>query len=103
MKLFHYWRSSCSWRVRWALLHKGLTFNTQAINLLKGEHKSPEFLTKNPLGFVPVLELNDGTALTESWAILEWIEENHPTPALLPKDPLLRQRCRALALSLIHI
>ena len=97
MKLYHYWRSSCSWRVRWALLHKGISFETHAINLLTGEHKSKEFLSKNPLGFVPVLELDDGTTLSESWSILEWIEEHHPTPALLPIAPLQKQRCRALA------
>ncbi len=97
MKLYHYWRSSCSWRLRWALFYKGIEFQTTAIDLLLGEHKAKDFLAKNPLGFVPVLELGDGTIMTESWSILEWLEESFPSPSLLPADPPTRQRVRALS------
>lgn len=95
LTLYHYWRSSCSWRVRWALAVKKQSYEAVAVNLLKGEQQSPEYLAKNPLGFVPCLAV-DGQPLGESLAILEWIEESYPTPALLPKDSLARARTRQL-------
>ncbi|MCP5463510.1 MAG: maleylacetoacetate isomerase [Deltaproteobacteria bacterium] len=96
--LYHYWRSSCSWRVRWALFYKGLDFTPIAINLLENEQTSAEHLKKNPKGAVPALALNDQnkTVLFESSAIIEFLEETHPSPRLLPKDPLQRAHCRAL-------
>ena len=84
IRLFHYWRSTSSWRVRWALAIKGFDCEMVAVDLLNGESESPEHLVRNPLGYVPVLELSDGTFLTESIAIIEWLEEIAPTPALLP-------------------
>jgi maleylacetoacetate isomerase len=95
--LYHYWRSSCSWRVRWALALKGLSFQLQSIHLLEGEQRSPGYLKKNPAGFVPALELTDGEVFGESLAILEWLEETHPTPALLPRTPRERLYVRNLA------
>ncbi len=97
MKLYHYWRSSCSWRLRWAFFYKDIEFETVAVDLLKGEQRKPEFLEKNPLAFVPVLELANGATLTESWSILEWVEESFPTQSLIPKDLLQKQRMRALS------
>lgn len=90
LKLFHYWRSSSSWRVRWALALKGLPYEAVPVSLLNGESESPEHRARNPLGFVPVLEVTDNQGQTrtllESIAILEWLEENHPTPPLYPGD-----------------
>lgn len=95
--LHHYWRSSCSWRVRWALNMKGLSYKSCPVNLLKGEHRSPPYLAGNPAGFLPGLEVN-GQFFGESLAMLEWLDEQHPTPALLPTDGLARLRVRQLAL-----
>lgn len=97
MKLFNYFRSSCSWRVRIALHHKGLPFEYVAVSLLKGEQLSDEHKARNAAAAVPVLELDDGRRIAQSLAILEYLEERHPTPALLPADPYLRARARQLA------
>jgi maleylacetoacetate isomerase len=89
LKLYHYWRSSSSWRVRWALAIKGLSYEPVAVSLLNGESEGPSHRTRNPLGFVPVLEVTDtnGTrSLIESIAILEWLEETHPENPLYPGD-----------------
>ncbi len=96
--LYGYWRSSASWRVRWALLLKGIPFEYKAINLLKGENKSPEHLKRSPLGSVPVLEINSELHLTESMAIIEWIEEVYTLkgPALFPGLPVERAYIRSL-------
>lgn len=99
-RLYHYWRSSSSWRVRWSMALKGIEAEYVAVNLLDGESDSEEHRRKNPLGFVPVLEFLNEKAperrfLTESVAILEYLEETHPTPALLPTDPVLRAKVRA--------
>ena len=93
--LYHYWRSSCSWRVRWALKHKGLAYTDVPINLLQNEQNSPSFLVKNPGGYVPALQINAGI-FGESLAILEWIEETHPASPLLPKSPADRLRVRQM-------
>lgn len=98
--LYHYWRSSCSWRVRWALAIKGVKYESVHVNLLKGEQNTAQYLKRNPLGFVPCLEV-DGVALGESLAILEWIDENYPHPALLPKDGIERAKVRQLALMIV--
>lgn len=95
--LHHYWRSSCSWRVRWALNLKGVSYNTVAVNILTGEHQSPNYVKKNPSGFLPGLEIN-GKMFGESLAMIEWLEETYPQPALLPKDPFDRMRVRQLAM-----
>ena len=76
---------------------KGLDVEYLAYALRKGETRTPEYLALNPAGLVPALELDDGTVLVQSLAIIEWLDEVHPTPALLPTDPLGRARVRALA------
>lgn len=97
MILHGYWRSSSAYRVRIALHHKGLAFENHPVNLLTGEHKSPEHLARNPLGAVPVLELDDGTMLSQSMAILEYLEATCPEPALIPQDPILAAQARMFA------
>lgn len=98
MDLYSYWRSSASYRLRIALNLKGLAYNYCPINLLQGEQKSEAYLTINPQGLVPALELDSGAVLTQSMAILDYLEETHPNPALLPQDPLARANIRAVAL-----
>ncbi|XP_042030461.1 glutathione S-transferase 2-like [Salvia splendens] len=85
LKLYSYWRSSCSCRVRIALNLKGLDYEYIAVNLLKGEQKSPEFLKLNPLGLVPVL-IDGDTVVSDSLAILLYLEEKYPQRPLLPRD-----------------
>lgn len=100
MKLYHYWRSTSSWRVRWALIAKGIKVEYVAIDLLTDECERPEHLARNPMGYVPVLEVSSHGKthyLGESTAIIEWLEENHPKPALLPKDSYQRAHARMLA------
>lgn len=97
LKLHNYFRSSTSTRLRVALKLKGLEYEYLTYALLKGENRSDAYLAKNPAGLVPSLELEDGTILTQSLAIIEWLEEVHPTPALLPTDPIGRARVRSLA------
>jgi maleylacetoacetate isomerase len=100
LTLFHYWRSSSSWRVRWALAHKRIPAEYIAVSLLSGESESPEHLARNPLGYVPVLEVTDSAGQTrrliESIAILEWLEETFPKNPILPKDPWKRAQVRQL-------
>jgi maleylacetoacetate isomerase len=95
MKLYHYWRSSSSWRVRWALELKKLKCEYVAVNLLSDEPEQPVYLARNPMGYVPALEVG-GRYLSESAAIIEWLDETHPTPALLPRDPFERAHLRQL-------
>lgn len=99
MKLYGYWRSTSSYRVRIALALKGLTAETIPVHLLRGggEHNQPGYRAINPQGRVPALELDDGAILIQSPAIIEYLEETHPTPALLPQDPVQRARVRAVA------
>ncbi len=97
LTLFHYWRSSCSWRVRWALLYKQIPFEKVHIHLLKHEQKSESYLNLNPNGLVPALKVGSNL-LTESLAIIEWLEEVYPQRPLLPKDPWQRAKARELAL-----
>jgi maleylpyruvate isomerase len=94
--LYTYWRSSSAYRVRLALAIKGLAYRSVPVNLLQGAQLSPEHLARNPLGQVPCLEVN-GRGYIESVAILELLEELHPSPPLLPRDPFARARVRALA------
>lgn len=100
MKLYGYWRSSCSWRVRIALGLKGVQWEYVPVHLLEGEQHASEHSSKNPMGQVPVLEVErDGKLhmLGQSLAIIEYLEETHPEPALLPRDPIARARTRQLA------
>ena len=99
VKLYHYFRSSASYRVRIALNLKGVAFEAVAVDLRPpvSAHRSAQFLALNPVGLVPVLE-DGGRALTQSLAIVEYLEETHPQPPLLPREPQARARVRALAL-----
>src|SRR4051794_16312733 len=96
MKLHGYFRSSASYRVRIALNLKGLSAEHLPYHLRKGEQRDPAYLAINPQGLVPALQ-DHGTILTQSLAIIEWLEETHPEPPLLPKDPLRRARVRAFS------
>lgn len=96
MILHSYWRSGTSYRTRIALNLKGLTYEQHTVDLRQRAHKTPEYLALNPQGMVPALEI-DGTILTQSVAILEWLEDAYPDPALLPAAPLERARVRAMA------
>ncbi|XP_021904319.1 glutathione S-transferase 2-like [Carica papaya] len=87
--LFSFWQSSCSWRVRFAFNLKGLSYEYKAVNLAKGEHFSPEFEKLNPLHFVPVL-VDGNVVISDSYAILLYLEEKYPQRALLPTDPQRR-------------
>ncbi|WP_264212061.1 maleylacetoacetate isomerase [Leisingera thetidis] len=93
--LYDYWRSSASYRLRIALNLAGIGYTAVRVDLVKGEHKSPEHLARNPQGFVPVLEI-DGLRLTQSLAILDYLDETRKL-GLLPQDPGRRARARALA------
>ena len=97
MKLYTYFRSSAAFRVRIALNLKGLDYQPTFVHLAKGEHRKPEYAAVNPQALVPTLEEN-GRLLTQSLAILEYLEETHPQPPLLPRDPFARARARSLAL-----
>lgn len=97
MQLHGYYRSSASWRVRIALNLKGVHADSIAHHLRKGEQHAADFLRLNPQGLVPALTLDDGTTLTQSLAIIEWLDETHPRPPLLPADPLRRAQVRAFA------
>ncbi|MGJ4926569.1 maleylacetoacetate isomerase [Bradyrhizobium sp. HKCCYLS2038] len=97
MKLHGYFRSSASYRVRIALNLKGLKAEHLPHHLRKGEQRAPAYLALNPQGFVPALEDDSGTTLIQSLAIIEWLDETHPEPPLLPKDALRRAQVRAFA------
>jgi maleylpyruvate isomerase len=100
MKLHGYFRSSASYRVRIALNLKGLGVDHLSYHLRKGEQCAPSFLAINPQGLVPALQDDQGETLTQSLAIIEWLDETHPEPPLLPKDPLRRAKVRAFAMAL---
>ena len=101
MKLHGYFRSSAAYRVRIALNLKGLDYAHTAIHLLRdgGEQFGPDYLALNPQGQVPAFE-DAGAVLTQSLAIVEYLEETQPEPPLLPSDPIARARVRALALAI---
>ena len=100
MKLHGYFRSSAAYRVRIALNLKGLTAEHLPHHLRKGEQTAPDYLALNPQGLVPTLEDDEGGILTQSLAIIEWLDETHPTPPLLPLDALQRAKARAFALAI---
>jgi maleylpyruvate isomerase len=100
MKLHGYFRSSAAYRVRIALNLKGLSAQHLPHHLRKGEQCAPSYLAINPQGLVPTLEDEAGAILTQSLAIIEWLDETHPQPPLLPKDPLSRARVRAFAMAI---
>ncbi len=100
MKLYGHFSSAASWRVRIALNLKGLPYRHVAVHLGRGEHRAASYLAMNPQGLLPALKLSDGVVLTQSLAIIEWLEDTHPSPPLLPGDAVLRARIRAFALAL---
>ena len=100
MKLHGYFRSSASYRVRIALNLKGLGAEQLPHHLRKGEQYAPAYLAINPQGLVPTLEDDTGAVITQSLAIIEWLEEAYPLPPLLPKEPLPRAKVRAFALAI---
>lgn len=99
MKLYSYFRSSAAYRVRIALNLKGIPYEMAAIHLTKdgGHNRRPEFRAINPQMRVPALELDDGRVLVQSLAIIEYLDETHPKPPLLPADPIARAHVRAVA------
>jgi maleylacetoacetate isomerase len=99
VKLYSYFRSSAAYRVRIALNLKGIAYETVPVHLTRdgGEQRKPDFAARNPQMRVPVLELPGGATITQSLAIIEYLEETHPAPPLLPADPLRRAAVRALA------
>ena len=102
MKLYNYYRSSAAYRVRIALNLKGITWQHVGVHLLKAQHQAPDYLRLNPAGLVPTLVADDGAVLTQSLAIMEYLDEMMPQSApLLPKGAVDRAHVRALALSLV--
>ena len=97
MQLYGYFRSSAAYRVRIALALKGLAHEDRAVNLRLGDQWTPEYRQTNPQALVPAL-VTEGQTLTQSLAIIEYLDETHPEPPLLPKAPLERARVRALAM-----
>src|SRR5260370_25238847 len=100
MKLHGYFRSSASYRVRIALNLKGLSADYLPHHLRKGEQRDPAYLAINPQELVPTLQDDRCAIITQSLAIIEWLDETHPEPPLLPKDPLRRAKVRAFAMAL---
>ncbi|NRB04181.1 MAG: maleylacetoacetate isomerase [Rhodobacteraceae bacterium] len=98
MKLYSYWRSTTSYRVRIALALKGLAYDMISVNLLEKEQQGAEYMALNPIAGVPTLVTDDGMVLTQSMAILDYIEAVAPNPALLPSDPAARARVLGAAL-----
>ena len=100
MKLYNYFRSSASFRVRIALALKGLDYAYLPVHLARGDQKQPAYAEISPDRLVPLLEEDDGTRLTQSMAIIEYLDETHPQSPLMPADALGRARVRALAQAL---
>lgn len=97
MILYDYFRSSAAYRVRIALNLKGVAYARRDVMLLENQQRSPEHLARNPQGFVPALEA-DGKVITQSLAIIEWLDARHPEPRLIPADPDARAAAMARAL-----
>ncbi|WP_424363640.1 maleylacetoacetate isomerase [Methylocystis parvus] len=100
MILYDYWRSSAAYRVRIALALKGLVVERRFVHLRDGAQKTPAYRRKNPQQLVPALELDDGSVLTQSLAIIDYVDAIHPDPRLAPSDALLAARARAVALAI---
>src|SRR5512135_1046406 len=101
MKLYDYFRSSAAYRVRIALNLKGVVPDERTfVHLRMGNQRAQDYLALNPQGLVPALALDDGHVLTQSLAIVEYLDETHPEPPLLPADPIARARVRAIALAI---
>lgn len=99
--LYDYHRSSAAYRVRIALNLKAVEWQGVPVSLLKGEQRSPEHLARSRQGLIPALDIGGGTMLTQSLAILDWLDATHPEPRLFPADPLERARAMALALVIV--
>lgn len=97
MELFTYFRSTSSYRVRIALALKGLDYQALPVNLLEGEHRADDYRAVNPQGRVPALRTESGEVLVQSPAIIEYLEEVYPQPALLPAAPEARAKVRGVA------
>ncbi|WP_309644994.1 maleylacetoacetate isomerase [Phenylobacterium sp.] len=97
LTLHSYWRATAPYRVRIGLQIKGLDYGYVGVNLLEGNQHQATYRAVNPQRLTPALDIGDGEILTQSLAILEWLDETHPEPALLPKDALSRARVRAMA------
>ena len=101
MRLYDYFRSSAAYRVRIALNLKDVQPDERTfVHLRMGNQRAQDYLALNPQGLVPALALDDGHVLTQSLAIIEYLEETHPEPPLLPRDPVARARVRAIALQI---
>ena len=98
MTLHGYWRSSASYRVRIALNMKGAKYRYNPVNLVKGEQGGEAHLSRNAQGYVPVLELEDGTCLTQSLAIMDFLDASYDTPEFMPRNPILRSKILSASL-----
>ena len=101
MQLYSYYRSSAAYRVRIALALKGLDYDYIAVNLLRAQQKSSDYMSRNPQGLVPALETDSGELIAQSVAIMEWLEETYPDPALLPSEPINRALVRSAVNSIV--
>lgn len=99
MKLYTYFRSSAAFRVRIALNLKGVSYESVPVDLRPAAHRRPDYLALNPQGLIPALE-DGGAVIGQSLAIIEYLEETHPQPPLLPRSPLDRARVRSMALAI---
>lgn len=100
MILYDYFRSSAAYRVRIALNLKGVAYRSVEVHLVKGEQRSDAHLTRSPQGLIPALDIGDGTILTQSLAIIEWLDAAYPEPRLIPAEPVARARAMAQALTI---
>ena len=100
MKLYTYWRSGAAYRIRIALNLKGVPYTPVPVDLLHGEHRKPRYAKVNPAKLVPTLELTDGERLTQSLAILDYLDRTYPRPAFLPHDPVARAHIMAAGMTI---